>query len=73
MRAVVQRVAEAGVTVAGIVKGRIDGGLLVYLGVERDDVDADISYMADKIRHMRVFSDASGRVLSEGPLPPGAC
>lgn len=62
MRAVVQRVAEAKVVVSGIVKGRIGSGLLVYLGVERDDVDADTSYMAEKIRHLRIFSDTAGQM-----------
>ncbi len=62
MRAVVQRVSNASVTVEGAVVGAIDGGLLVYLGVAREDGDADIAYLADKVCHLRVFPDDAGRM-----------
>ena len=62
MRAVVQRVSEARVAVEGGVRGSIDQGLLVYLGVDRDDGEADISYMVDKVRHLRIFRDEAGRM-----------
>lgn len=62
MRAVIQRVHQATVTVAGETRGSIDSGLLVYLGVDRDDGDADVAYMADKVRHLRIFADASDRM-----------
>lgn len=62
MRAVVQRVSEARVVVDGSVCGAIDQGLLVYLGVDRDDGETDITYMADKVRHLRIFSDEAGRM-----------
>ena len=62
MRAVVQRVSGARVGVEGAVRGSIDQGLLVYLGVDRDDGEGDISYMVDKVRHIRIFPDEAGRM-----------
>ena len=62
MRAVVQRVSDAKVVVDGSVCGAIGKGLLVYLGVDRDDGETDINYLADKVRHLRVFSDEAGRM-----------
>ena len=62
MRAVVQRVSEARVVVEHGVCGAIERGLLVYLGVDRDDGDADIAYLADKVRHLRIFPDEAGRM-----------
>ena len=57
MRAVVQRVSGASVAVGGRECAAIAHGLLVYLGVDRDDGEADVAYMADKIRHLRIFPD----------------
>ena len=62
MRAVVQRVSEASVTVGGKVQSAIGGGLLVYLGVDREDGEGDVSYVADKVRHLRIFPDESGKM-----------
>ena len=62
MRAVVQRVSEASVTVDGAVRGAVEQGLLVYLGVDRDDGEADVSYMAEKVRHLRIFPDEAERM-----------
>lgn len=62
MRAVVQRVHHANVEVAGRASTEIEGGLLVYLGVDRDDGDSDVNYIADKIRHLRIFPDGSERM-----------
>jgi len=62
MRAVVQRVSEASVLSGGAVCGGMSTGLLVYLGVDRDDLEADVHYLADKIRYLRVFSDESGKL-----------
>ncbi len=62
MRAVVQRVAEAEVTVAGETVGRIGAGLVVYLGVGRGDSAADCRYLAEKIAGLRIFEDDSGRM-----------
>lgn len=62
MRAVVQRVREARVEVAQTVVGRIDHGLLVLLGVGRDDGPDDVEWMAAKIRELRVFDDDAGKM-----------
>ena len=62
MRAVVQRVTEASVTVEGRVVGRIGAGLLVLIGVGQDDADADADYLAEKIAHLRIFADAAGQM-----------
>lgn len=57
MRAVVQRVAEASVTVGERVVGQIGGGLLVLLGVSPDDGPDEARWMADKVATLRIFSD----------------
>lgn len=57
MRAVVQRVSSAAVTVGDETVGRIDHGLLVFVGVERDDGPQDVVYIAHKVRDLRVFED----------------
>ena len=62
MRAVVQRVSRAQVTVNGEIAGEICLGLLVLLGVGRDDTKADATYLAEKIAGLRVFEDAEGKM-----------
>jgi len=62
MRAVVQRVKSASVTVDASVVGRIDSGLLVFLGVADGDGPADLDYIAAKIRELRIFADDHGRM-----------
>lgn len=62
MRAVVQRVSHAKVTVSGEITGQIGLGLLVLLGVGRDDSEADATYLAGKIAGLRVFEDAQGKI-----------
>ncbi len=62
MRAVVQRVTRAEVRVAGEVAGAIGPGLLVLLGVARDDGEADARAMADKLAGLRIFEDAAGKM-----------
>lgn len=57
MRAVLQRVSEASVTVAGKVKGEIEIGLLILLGIEELDTQEDIPWLVKKISLMRIFSD----------------
>jgi len=60
MRAVVQRVKEARVDVQGVTVGQIDQGFLVLLGVGQGDSEKDVTYLANKIAHLRVFPDAQG-------------
>lgn len=62
MRAVIQRVETASVTVDGQVVGQIQSGLLVLLGVEAGDGATDLAYMARKIVNLRVFEDEGGRM-----------
>jgi len=62
MRAVVQRVRRAVVTVDGRVAGRIGPGLVVLLGVGRPDGDRDADWIADKVAGLRIFADAAGQM-----------
>ena len=62
MRAVVQRVSRASVTVAGETVGQIGHGFLVLLGVEDGDGQDDVVYMAQKIAGLRVFEDSDGKM-----------
>jgi D-tyrosyl-tRNA(Tyr) deacylase len=62
MRAVVQRVTRARVTVDGSVVGEIGTGLVVLLGVAHDDTKADADYLASKIVSLRIFDDAEGKM-----------
>ena len=62
MRAVIQRVSRAHVTVDGKIVGEIGLGLLVFLGVTHADTEADAEYLADKIAGLRIFEDQHGKV-----------
>ena len=62
MRALVQRVTRAAVRVDGATVGAIGPGLLVLLGVTHDDTPATADRLADKVRALRVFADADGRM-----------
>jgi D-tyrosyl-tRNA(Tyr) deacylase len=62
VRAVVQRVSRAQVTVNGEVTGRIARGLLVLLGVTPTDTESDAAYLADKIAGLRIFEDDAGKM-----------
>jgi len=62
MRAVVQRVTRAKVSVENEVVGEIKQGLVVLLGVARDDVEADAEYLASKIASLRIFDDEAGKM-----------
>ena len=62
MRAVIQRVTEASVTVEGSVVGRIGRGFLVLLGITHADTHRDVSWIAAKIAGLRVFEDADGKM-----------
>ena len=60
MRAVIQRVSEASVSVDSEVVGRIEDGLMVLLGVEEGDAERDAIYLAEKTAGLRIFEDAEG-------------
>ena len=62
MRACIQRVSQAKVTVDGDVTGQIARGLLVFLGVEQDDAADDLRWMVDKCVDLRVFPDEKGKM-----------
>ena len=62
MKAVVQRVIRASVEVDGRIVGRIEGGLLVLLGVAQGDDGSDAQYVVDRIRTLRVFPDEQGKM-----------
>jgi D-aminoacyl-tRNA deacylase len=62
MRAVVQRVTRARVTVVDQITGEIENGLVVLLGIARDDTSEDADYLAAKIIALRIFDDAEGRM-----------
>lgn len=60
MRAVIQRVSKASVSIAGQVKSEIGLGLLVLLGIENADTDEDIQWLSKKISQLRIFNDEHG-------------
>ena len=60
MRAVIQRVSEASVTVNGEISGAIQNGLLVFLGIEDADTADDIQWLSSKIVNLRIFNDGAG-------------
>jgi len=62
MRAVVQRVTRASVKVSGEIVGEIQAGLLVLLGVAREDTESDANYLAEKIAGLRIFEDDDGKM-----------
>lgn len=62
MRAVVQRVSHAKVTVNGRIAGEIALGLLVLLGVGQEDTESDVNYLAEKVASLRIFADAEEKM-----------
>lgn len=62
MKAVIQRVTSAAVTVEGNIVGQIGRGIMILLGVERGDAEAQADWLAEKICALRVFSDADGKM-----------
>ncbi|MRG49065.1 D-tyrosyl-tRNA(Tyr) deacylase [Chitinophaga sp. SYP-B3965] len=70
MKAVIQRVTNASVTINGVVKSAIDGGLLVLVGIEDADGEEDISWLSNKIVNLRIFNDEAG-VMNKSVLETG--
>jgi D-aminoacyl-tRNA deacylase len=62
MRAVVQRVDNASVTISGRVNGQIGKGFMVLLGVFENDTEKDLDYICDKLLGLRIFEDAEGKM-----------
>ena len=62
MRAVIQRVTEASVTIDDCVRGQIETGVLVLLGIEGEDSQEDVEWLAGKIARMRIFPDEEGKI-----------
>jgi D-tyrosyl-tRNA(Tyr) deacylase len=62
MRAIVQRVNNATVTIDGQIRGQIGKGLLVYLGVGQGDSESDATYITDKIVNLRIFEDENQKM-----------
>jgi D-tyrosyl-tRNA(Tyr) deacylase len=62
MRAAIQRVKEAMVEVEGEVVGRIGGGILLFLGIRKDDTQDDIKYLVEKVVGLRIFEDDAGKM-----------
>jgi D-tyrosyl-tRNA(Tyr) deacylase len=60
MRAVIQRVSEASVTIEGNVKGAIGNGLMILLGIEEADTNEDVEWLSGKIVNLRIFNDEAG-------------
>lgn len=62
MRAVIQRVSRASLTIDDRLYSSIDSGLVVLLGIHEDDATEDVSWLASKIAQMRIFSDSDGKM-----------
>lgn len=73
MRAVVQRVSRASVTVAGSIVGEVGEGLLALVGVTHDDVEADAIALAEKVAGLRIFGDEEGKMNVSVSDVGGAC
>ena len=61
MRAIVQRVSKASVTVEGKIAGKINQGLVILLGIKNGDTEADAKFLADKCATLRIFTDDDGK------------
>lgn len=62
MRAVIQRVTSASVTVGGELVSEIAEGLLIFLGIAHDDTEAELDYIANKVINLRIFEDSEGKM-----------
>ncbi len=70
MRAVVQRVTQASVTVEGETVGSVGPGIMVHIGVSSEDTDKDLKYITDKVMNLRIFDDENG-VMNRSLLDVG--
>ncbi len=70
MRAVIQRVSHASVTIHGACKSRIGKGLMILIGIEESDNQEDISWLCKKITHLRIFDDEQG-VMNKSVVETG--
>ena len=61
MRILIQRVEKASVSVDGRLKGKIDKGLLIFVGISKSDTNSDIEYVVDKSVNLRLFPDSNGK------------
>ena len=61
MRILIQRVEKASVSVDGRLKGKIDKGLLIFVGISKSDTNSDIKYVVDKSVNLRLFPDVNGK------------
>ena len=71
MKALIQRVAKASVSVNGEIVGKIDRGLVVLIGAAREDTERDAIYIADKIVNLRIFADEASK-FNRSALETGA-
>lgn len=72
MKAVIQRVSSASVTVEGLIVGQIGQGIMVLLGVEKGDTEAPADWLAEKIVGLRIFEDGAGKMNRALPEVGGA-
>lgn len=72
MRALVQRVKEASVWVGGTRVSAIDVGLLVLVGIARQDQEADAAWLAEKVARLRIFEDSSGKMSQDVTVMDGS-
>jgi len=70
MRAVIQRVTKANVTIDEVIRGRIGDGLVVFVGIEDADTEEDINWLSNKIINLRIFNDEEG-VMNKSVLGIG--
>jgi D-aminoacyl-tRNA deacylase len=70
MKVVIQRVSMASVKVDGNIRGKIDEGLLIFLGIEDADTDEDIQWLSNKLVNLRIFNDENG-VMNRSVLEKG--
>jgi D-tyrosyl-tRNA(Tyr) deacylase len=61
LKALIQRVTKASVSVAGEVVGKIGQGLVVFVGIASEDTEKDVDYLVDRVAQLRIFSDAAGK------------